>query len=455
MKFKLPEFVEKILKKFEKKNFEIYIVGGAVRDLLLGRKVKDWDFTTQATPEEILKIFPDSFYDNKFGTVTVVDEKKKTYEITTFRQEESYSDRRHPDKISWGETLEEDLGRRDFTVNAMALEKVKFFKDETSFKIIDPFDGRKDLKRRQIRAVGDPVKRFSEDGLRLLRAVRIATELGFGIEEKTFQAIKENSSLINKIAGERVKEEFFKILESNYPADGVMLLRNCGLLEHLLPELEKAFEVPQKSPGRHHMHDVGTHSLLSLKNCPSKDPLVRLATLIHDLGKVATFKKQPDGTITFYNHEMVSTSIAKNLAQKLRLSRKEKEKLVTLVRWHQFTVDERQTDKAIRRFIRRVGKENIKDMLDLRVGDRLGGGARETSWRFEKFKKRLKEVQKQPFSVKDLKVNGHDVMEVLEIGPGPKVGQILERLFEEVAEDKKKNKRKYLLKKIKEMGKKT
>jgi len=453
MKIKLPEFVSQILTKFQKAGFEIYLVGGAVRDILMKRKVNDWDFTTNAQPQQILEIFPDGFCDNKFGTVGIADENKKIYEITTFRKEIGYSDRRHPDKIIWGETLEEDLARRDFTINALALKIPLPTSHPSPITIIDHFNGQTDLKAKLIRAVGDPNKRFSEDALRLIRAIRIGTELGFSIEEKTFQAIKNNAGLINQIAKERIKDELFKILASDFPADGFIILRNSGLLKEILPELERAFEIPQQSPGRHHLWDVGTHSIRSLQFCPSTDPLVRLAVLIHDLGKVATFKKHPDGTITFYNHELVSTSIARNLSDKLRLTKKEKMRLVILVRWHQFTVDERQTDTAIRRFIRHVGKENLKDMLDLRVGDRLGGGAKETSWRLEKFKKRLIEVQKQPFSVTDLKITGNDVMKTLGIKPGPLVGKILNQLFKEVVEDKKRNDKKYLLGRIKEIFK--
>ncbi|MFC1790390.1 HDIG domain-containing metalloprotein, partial [Patescibacteria group bacterium] len=217
----------------------------------------------------------------------------------------------------------------------------------------------------------------------------------------------------------------------------------------ILPEVEKCFGIEQKSPGRHHIYDVGTHSLLSMKNTPSKDPIVRLATLLHDVGKPATQRIEKDGLITFYNHEIISTSIAYNIGRRLRFSKKQLHRLTKLVRWHQFTVDENQTDKAIRRFIRHVGKEYLDDMLALRTGDRLGGGARETSWRLEKFKKRLVEVQKQPFSIKDLKISGHDVMEVLKIPPSPKVGQILENLFEKVENEELKNERKILLREIK------
>jgi len=455
MKFKIPPFVSKILNTFQKAGHEIYIVGGAVHDLLMKRVVTDWDFTTDATPEIVLGLFPDGFYDNKFGTVGISHPSlEKPYEITTFRKEIGYTDRRHPDKIIWGKTIEEDLVRRDFTINAMALRPAKRRSGQAlNFTLIDPHGGQKDIKKKLIRAVGNPIKRFQEDALRMFRAVRIATQLGFTIEEKTFQAIKNNIDLIDHISAERIRDELLKLLSYPYAADGYMVLRNSGLAQKILPEVEQGFGLAQKSPGRHHLWDVGTHNVLSLKYCKSEDPIVKLATLIHDVGKPLVVKKQKDGTITFYNHEVLGASIASNIGRRLRLSKKDQERLVTLVRWHQFTVDERQTDSAIRRFIRNVGKENLQDILDLRVGDRLGGGARETSWRLEKFKKRLAEVQKQPFSVRDLKINGHDVIKTLNIHPGPLVGRILNQLFEEVVEDKKKNERKYLLKRIKQISK--
>jgi len=220
-----------------------------------------------------------------------------------------------------------------------------------------------------------------------------------------------------------------------------------GLLQFIIPELIKGYGMSQ---ARHHIYDVWTHSLMSLKNCPSKDPLVRLATLLHDIGKPIVAKGEGEDR-TFYNHEVVGDKIVRNIAERLKFSKKEEERLITLVRWHQFTVDDRQTDSAIRRFIRNVGKENLEDMLALRVGDRLGGGAKETSWRLEKFKKRLEEVQIQPFSVTDLKINGKDVMEIIGIPSGPKVGQILNQLFEEVVEKKIENEREVLLERLKKL----
>lgn len=454
MELSLPREISELIKSFESAGFEIYIVGGAVRDLLMGRKVRDWDFTTNATPEEMLKLLPEAFYDNKFGTVGISAKHLRggdlpkahpggeILEVTTYRTEVGYSDRRHPDKVVWGKSLEEDLKRRDFTINAIALKS----------SIIDPLNGQDDLDKKLIRAVGDPNERFREDALRMMRAVRIAAELGFEIEEETFNAIKMNISLLDNVSQERIRDELFKLLASPFPYEGIVILRNSGLLNKVLPEVEVAFNVPQKSPKRHHTTDVGTHLFLSLRYCPSIDPLVRLGALLHDVGKPKTFRKDPETQIiTFYNHEVVGGHMVLDIANRLKLSKKDKEKLFRLVRWHLFTVDERQTDSALRRFIRNVGRENLDDILAVRTGDRLGGGATETSWRLELFKKRLLEVQKQPFSVQDLKINGNDIMKELGIKPGPKVGEILNTLFDEVEKGKLKNTQKDLLKRVREI----
>ncbi|OGM29521.1 hypothetical protein A2630_00825 [Candidatus Woesebacteria bacterium RIFCSPHIGHO2_01_FULL_44_10] len=444
MHFTIPDEVGGVIAKFEKAGFEIYIVGGAVRDLLMGKSVIDWDFATNATPDESQKVLGKDSYHQGFGTVGLPTQTEgfKPFEITTYRIEFGYSDKRRPDKVAWGKTLEEDLKRRDFTINAMGLTKVK---------IIDPHGGQKDLEKKLIRAVGGPQERFAEDTLRMMRAVRLAAELNFKIEKKTLDAIKANSTLINKIARERIRDELIKILASPNPHEGVLHLRETGLLIEILPELEKAFGVEQKSPQRHHIYDVGTHCLLSLKHCQSTDPIVRFATLIHDIGKPQTYKKMPNGVITFYNHEVVGTRIAKRIAERLRFSNEQARKLIKLVRWHQFSVGETQTDKALRRFITRVGVENVEDMLELRRADRLGSGARETSWRTEEFKKRLIEVQKQPFTIHDLKITGNDVMKVLGIKPGPKIGEILEKLFAEVVDQKLPNDKKAQLTRLKEL----
>lgn len=447
MNLRIPQSVNALFEKFKASGFEIYLVGGAVRDYLMGKMISDWDFTTNATPEEIMSLLGDeAYYNNEFGTVGYPSEEGEApFEITTFRTESSYSDSRHPDEIKWGKSLEEDLKRRDFTINAMALQI-----DGQSQNIIDFYGGQEDIDRKLVRAVGDPVERFSEDALRMMRAVRIAAELGFTIEEHTHDAIKMHATLINRIARERVRDELFKIVSSPHPDDGVLMLHGAGLMDEILPELSKTFGVEQKSIGRHHIYDVGTHLIMSLKNVPTKDTITRFATLIHDIGKPQTYKVI-DGVITFYNHEVVSARIAKNIASRLRFSNKDADKLWKLVRWHQFTVDEHQTDKALRRFITKVTPEYVEDMLHLRTGDRLGGGAAETSWRLEEFKKRLVEVQKQPFAIHDLKIKGDDVMRELDISPGPRVGEILNKIFEDVVENRVENEKEALLKRLKEI----
>lgn len=453
MQLSIPKEVSDIMEKMEAAGFEIYIVGGAVRDILLGQMVDDWDYTTNATPEEILAVFPNGYYDNNFGTVGIPSEEGlDPHEITTFRTESQYTDNRRPDKVEWGKTLEEDLKRRDFTINALALRKAQGDTLNTinNFEVIDLYGGQKDLKAKLIRAVGNPNDRFAEDALRMMRAIRIASQIGFTIEEKTVQALKDNVLLIERIARERVRDELLKIMASPHPADGVLLLKDTGLLKLILPELEKTFGVDQKSPNRHHIYDVGTHSIKALESCRTPDPVVRFATLIHDIGKPITFKKSEDGMITFYNHEVVGAAIARRIAERLRFSKKDSERLYKMVRWHQFTVDENQTDSAIRRFISHVGKENLTDMLFLRVADRIGGGARETSWRLEEYKQRLIEVQKQPFTVRDLKINGLDVMKELNIEPSRRVGEILNELFKEVEAHTIDNTREVLLKKLQE-----
>ena len=464
MKVILPEFVRSILTTFLKSDYEIYIVGGIVRDLLMDKKGNDWDFTTNARPEQITALFKSSFYDNKFGTVGVIDPNEiqknpcahpSVYQITTFRKEIGYSDKRHPDKVEWGKTLDDDLIRRDFTINAMALkpEANSSSPDQENWEmeIIDPHQGQTDLKTKLIKAVGDPNERFTEDALRMMRAIRFSAQLNFKIDPETFLAIKNNLSLLDHVSWERIRDELLKMLSYPNAADGYRLLHESGLAKKILPEVEQGYGVKQKSPGRHHIHDVWTHSVLSLQHCTSANPIVRLASLAHDIGKPLTVNREENDIITFYNHEYVGEFLARKIARRLKLSRLEQEKLVKLVRWHQFTVDERQTDKAVRRFIRNVGKENLEDILAVRTADRLGGGAKETSWRLEKFKEKLIKVQKQPFGLADLKINGTQIMKILQTKPGPLVGQILNTLFEEIEDNKDLNNKEYLEKRVKEI----
>ncbi len=453
---KIPSQILTIQKKFTQADFKLYLVGGSVRDLLQNKPVKDWDMTTDATPEDMLKLFSDAFYDNAFGTVGIpVEELKETehsgvVEVTTFRTERGYDDRRHPTEVKWGKTIEEDLARRDFTMNAIAIELLETI-DMSNPKLIDPYNGQQDIQNKLIRAVGNPNERFKEDALRLMRAIRFAAQHGFEIEEKTLQAITNDASLLSEIAGERIREELLKLLASDYPYEGVMLLKNTGLLNQFLPELIEGIGVSQTRPGRHHKDDVFTHNVLSLKHCPSTDPVVRFATLIHDVGKPRVESADENGLVIFYNHEIVGARLAYEICDRLRFSKKQREKVTKLIRWHMFTVDEHITDSAVRRFIRRIGVENVKDMMDLRVGDRLGGGTQTAeSWRLKLFKQRVEEqLAPAPFSINDLAINGRDVMKELDMKPGPKIGEILQKLFEEVDEDLSKNTREYLLDRIK------
>ncbi|MFC1727355.1 CCA tRNA nucleotidyltransferase [Patescibacteria group bacterium] len=454
----LPKKVWEIFKIYTHQGYEIYLVGAGVRNLLQEKAPIDCDLTTNAPPEVTQSLFDNSFYDNEFGMVGVPVKSGKNsqvYEITTFRTEWGYSDKRRPDQVRWGQDLEEDLKRRDFTWNAIVigphLKNKKW--DKKSLIMIDIFQGQKNFNHQLVRAVGNPKKRFNEDALRMMRAIRFAAQLGFQIESKTFEAIKQNADLIKHISAERIREELFKLLGSNYPADGYQLLDNSHLSSFILPEIKKMLGVNQKGPNRHHQDDVWSHAIKSLKASRSKDPIVNLAILIHDIGKPLTIGQDQRGNPTFYNHEVVGASIAKNIARRLRFSKKDQEKIYQLVRWHQFSVDERQTDKAIRRFIRNVGQSNISDLLELRRADRIGGGARETSWRFERFKKKLIEVQKQPFSVTDLKINGREVMKTLNLSPGPLIGKILNRLFKEVEDGQIKNEKKILLAQVKKIKK--
>lgn len=434
----IPDKINKIMLKFKAAGAEIFIVGGAVRDILMGREVKDWDLTTNLTPEEMKKLYPkNSFCENIYGTFSIVLPDKEIVEVTTYRTERGYSDNRHPDSVTWGKSLKEDVMRRDFTINSMAVT--------VDGEVIDYHGGIADLKERLIRTVGRPDDRFKEDALRMMRGVRIACQLKFIIENETFKAMVKNAVLLKNIAGERIREELFIILESDNPGEGIMLLKNSGLLSEIMPELLAGYEMKQKG---HHIYDVFTHSIKAVENCKSNNPVTRLATLLHDIGKPVVAKGEGEAR-TFYNHEVIGSRIAVTIGKRLRLSNKELDQLFRLVRWHMFTAEDTQTDQAVRRFIRNVTPEYLQEMIALRRADRIGSGAKETSWRWELFKKRLIEVQKQPFTVKDLKVDGRDVMEILKIKPSRRVGEVLDAIFSEVELNPKLNDRELLLKKIK------
>jgi len=498
---KIPNEVQFVLKELEKHGFEAYIVGGCVRDLILKRTPNDWDVATNAKPDEVQKIFPDSLYENRFGTVTARisichpeeqsgdrvppklsateqgtrlpsdslnrAEKPQIQEIqtTTYRIEQGYSDRRHPDKIEFAKTLEEDLSRRDFTINALAVatsqkSKVKSQKSHGfmdfrfygfSASVVDLYGGQDDIKNKLIRAVGNPIERFDEDALRMMRAARFAVQLGFEIEEKTANAIRQNAHWLERISKERIRDELVKIIMSDNPSEGVELLRELGLLRFIIPELEYGIGVTQNL---HHIYTVYQHLILSLKNCPSKKLSVRLAALLHDIAKPKT--KQGSGvSCTFYNHDYLGARFTKSILKRLKFSNEIIEKTSALVGSHMFfyNVDE-VSEAGVRRLVKKIGRENVKDLIDLRIADRLGSGVPKAKpYKLRHLEYMIEKVSKDPISVKMLKINGEDIMKILGIAPGVKIGAILDCLLSEVLDDPTLNNRAYLEKRVKEISK--
>jgi poly(A) polymerase/tRNA nucleotidyltransferase (CCA-adding enzyme) len=456
----IPKEVKFVIEELKKAGFEAYIVGGCVRDFLREVEPEDWDIATSAKPEEIQKVFPQSFYENKFLTVTVQTGSKnsrlKEIEITTYRSEAKYTDKRHPDEIRFAKTIEEDLGRRDFTVNAMALCLRLNVKQE---EIVDPFGGRQDLKDKIIRAVGNPEERFSEDALRMMRAVRFAATLGgsaaggWKIEEKTAEAIKKNAFWLQAISKERIRDEFLKIIMAERAADGIELLKQLGLLKYVVPELEEGYRVTQN---KHHIYECYEHSLLSLKYAAQKNfnKYVRIAALFHDIAKPRV--KQGEGPdATFYNHEILGAKMTVQILDRLKFPKKDIEKIVKLVRYHLFyyNVDE-VSESSVRRLVREAGPENMEELLQVRMADRIGSGVPKAEpYKLRHLKYIIEKVSQDPISAKMLKVNGNEVMKILDIQAGPRVGQILDILLSFVLETPEKNEKKFLENEIKKMGK--
>jgi len=450
----IPKEVKNVIEKLKKAGFEAYVVGGCVRDFLRGEKPKDWDITTNAKPTEIRKIFPKSFYENRFFTVTVLTESEdptlREIEITTFRKEAKYTDKRHPDFIEFAKTLEEDLKRRDFTVNAMALKI-----EDLKFEIVDLFGGQKDLKNKIIRAVGNPKERFSEDALRMMRAVRFAVTLGkdWKIEKETERAIKENAIWISAISKERIRDEFLKIIMSKEAAKGIELMRKLQLLKYIIPELLEGYGVTQN---KHHIFTCWEHYIRSLDFAAKKgfSLHVRLAALFHDIGKPRTKRGEgPDAT--FYGHEVVGAKMTAQILNRLRFPKKDIEKIVKLVRYHLFYYNPGEVgESSVRRLIRKVGLENMEELIQVRMADRIGSGVPKAEpYKLRHLRYMIEKVSRDPISVKMLKVGGEDVMRILKIKPGPKVGQILNILLSEVIENPKKNEKEFLEKEIEKLGK--
>jgi putative nucleotidyltransferase with HDIG domain len=435
----LPKKIEFVLNQLKAKGFEGFVVGGCVRDLLRGEEPKDWDITTNALPKDVQKIFLNSFYNNDFGTVGVLIE-GETIEVTTYRSEAKYTDKRHPDKIKFGVSLEEDLMRRDFTVNALAYD---------GKKVVDNFGGQKDLNNKIIRCVGKPEDRFAEDALRMLRAIRFASQLDYMIEDKTWKAIIKNKNNIKYISSERIRDELVKIIKSDDSFRGFWLLKESGMQKIILPELEETVGVAQN---RHHLYTVYYHSLLSMQYCPSNDYLVRLAALLHDIAKPQT-KGGKGLNATFYNHEHLGVKFTRQIMRRLKFSNDEINKVCHLVKNHMFYYNIGEiTDAGVRRLIRRVGNENMQDLMALRIADRMGSGCqKEKPYKLEELERRIIKVQKDPIDTRMLKIDGHTLMEQFKMKPGAKIGVVMHLLLEEVLDDPNLNTEEYLLKKSEEI----
>lgn len=450
---KIPPEISSVIQILKSEGYSAYAVGGCIRDAFLGRKVKDWDVASSAHPEEVMKIFPESFSENKFGTVTLKpDEIKKLnpkselgkIEITTFRSENGYADRRRPSEVKFGVTLEEDLARRDFTINAVAFD---------GENVVDPYDGRGDLKKKIIRAVGEPDERFNEDALRMMRAVRIASEIGFEIEEKTFEAIKKHSGWLKVISAERVRDELARIIKSERAEWGIRTLTATGLMNFIIPELNAGVGVEQN---KHHIYTIYEHNVRSLGFAAGEgfNFDVRLAALLHDIAKPKTKRGQGPNS-TFYGHEVVGARMAEKILERLKFPRETIEKITLLVRYHLFyyNVDE-VTESSVRRIVKQVGLENVKDLVAVRMAERLGSGVPKAKpYKLRHFEYMVEKVSKDPLSPKMLKIKGDEVMKILQIEPGPKVGMTINALMNEVLDDPGKNEHNYLARRVEELGK--
>jgi len=479
---KIPKEVSHVTDVLEQAGFEAYLVGGCVRDLIIGREPKDWDVTTNAKPEQIVSLFEKTVYENTFGTVAVIPtpelagrqedvirETLRQIEVTPYRIEAKYSDFRHPDEVKFSEKLEDDLERRDFTVNALALS--------SKGHMVDLFDGIKDIHAKTIKTVGEADKRFGEDALRVLRAIRFSLQLNFSISHETTESIIKNTDLIKKISTERIRDEFEKIIMSENPSAGIVMLQRFGLLKNIIPELEEGIDCEQ---GGEHVFDVWNHLLQALQHSADKGwPLeIRLSALFHDIGKprsrrvasqehalrnshsvlegqessgrsedssehVPVSQKYTGSTkkkYTFYGHEVIGARMAKKIMERLKFPKKETELVEKLVRNHMFFSDTEQiTLSAVRRIIQKVGQENIWLLMNVRECDRVGMKKKEAPYRLRKYFAMIEEALRDPISVGQLKIDGEFMMKELGIKAGPRMGWMLHALLEEVLDDPTKN----------------
>lgn len=449
MKLPVPIEVLEVHRKLVDANFEAYLVGGCVRDLLLQKEPKDWDITTNAKPDQIQPLYEETFYENEYGTVGVVtqsdDPRLKVIEVTPYRIEGAYSNVRHPDNVRWSDNISDDLKRRDFTINAIAY-------DPETEKVIDEHGGQNDLKHKVIATVGAPNDRFAEDALRMLRAIRFCAELDFALDGNTAQGIPQNATKLQRISRERVRDELIRILESDRPMQALFIAQKLGILRYIIPELEEGIGIAQNQA---HSFEVFEHSLRTLQHAADKKlPLVvRLAALLHDIGKPAVREwSEEKKDWTFYGHDVIGSRISKRILADLKFPKEIIEQITALVRWHMFFSDpDKITLSAVRRVIARVGTENIKDLLNLRVCDRIGTGRpKEHPFRLRKYMSMVDEAMRDPISVSMLKIDGTKIIEMGE-RPGPRVGWVLHALLEEVLDAPHKNSADYLEQRTREL----
>ena len=443
----IPAQVKEIARILNMEGFQCFLVGGSVRDFIMGFTPKEYDIATDAKPEDVQRIFKYTIPTGiKHGTVLVILDDMHV-EITTFRSDGNYSDGRHPDRVEYTASIEDDLPRRDLTINAMAYNVL-------DGALIDMFDGMKDIKNKIIRSVGNPYERFTEDGLRIMRAIRFATKLNFNIEKETFDAICRSTGMLASIAYERIREEFNGILISDNPFRGIELLRKTGILALIMPELMQGFGVSQN---KFHKYDVYYHILHTIQAVEPLETeeltlLVRLAALFHDIAKPMVQKKvSKQEEPVYYNHEVVGANVAKKIMKRLKYSNAEIDFVALLVRQHMFYYQDEWTDGAVRRFMKAVGIENIKPLLKLREADRLGSGNRKDkeSKAIPKLLARIDKIIKEEnaITVKDLKINGNDLMNEFNLKPGPIIGKILNYLLDLILDEPNLNDKEKLIEK--------
>lgn len=450
-KIKLPQILKDFNKVFTDAGFEAYLVGGAVRDIFLSKEASDWDVTTNATPQDVMKLFnfvvPTGI---EHGTVTV-HFKKEEIEVTTFRTETGYSDGRHPDTINYAATIDEDLSRRDFTMNAIAVNL-------SDGRIVDPFHGRKDIKKKIIRTVGKPEERFLEDGLRPVRAIRFSSQLGFNIEPATFNAISKPEILnkISSISVERFRDELIKLLKSEKPSKGILEMEETGILKMFIPELLTGRNCTQKDDRGFHIFDVMDHNIYACDGANRAKILVRIAALFHDIGKAEVRTEHNENGMQvfhFYNHEKASSKITRKIMMRLKFSNAEIEHVCLLIENHMFHYEPNWSDAAVRRLLVKIGTENVSDLIDLRLADMYGKYNQDVRLHDSAACNLLIELQdrinkickeKNALSLKDLAVNGKDLI-AAGIPAGKQLGAILNHLMECVLEDPEMNTKEKLL----------